>query len=167
MLHSGFHRQCILLFCNARFACVRSKSILDFCVGHLDGDSAPYTPMQTVRFCRLARWNSSPSHDALPRGSMWNFENFKKTVYETALADSNLWESKKSMKILEIPCETGFLQFYQWKLMFFDNWIIGCKPLWLPREVPPWQERTKESQNAGVHRAGTACGETDSKKLDK
>lgn len=33
--------------------------------------------------------------------------------------------------------------------------------------MPPGQERTKESQNAGVNRAGIACGETDSKKPDK
>ena len=46
----GFHRRCVLLFCNARFAYVRSKSILDFCVGHLDGDSAPHTLMQNRPF---------------------------------------------------------------------------------------------------------------------
>ena len=42
-----------------------------------------------------------------------------------------------------------------------DNFIVGCKPICLSGEVPPRYERTEESQNAGVDRAGTACGVTD------
>ena len=50
MLHGGFHRRCILLFCNARFACVRSKFRWTFCAGHLDRDSAPHTLIQNCPF---------------------------------------------------------------------------------------------------------------------
>ena len=48
-----------------------------------------------------------------------------------------------------------------------ENFIVGCKPICLSGEVPPRQERTKENENAGANRAGTACRVTDTKPIVK
>jgi hypothetical protein len=45
--------------------------------------------------------------------------------------------------------------------------MIGCKLICFFGEVPPRQERTKKKPYAGGNRAGTACGVTDIKAIEK